>query len=168
MQIAIISDSHDNVINLEKIITWLNEKKIFILIHTGDLCAPSLLKETIGPKYKGKVHMILGNVGDPVILEQIAADFPNVKYYGQKGEVEIDKRKIAFVHTPQQAEELTQDGEYDLVIFGHTHLAEIKELNDNLVVNPGTLGGLYNEATFAIYDTESDNVEIKKLDEINK
>lgn len=166
MQIAIISDSHDNVINLEKIINWLNKNKISTLIHVGDLCAPSILKETLGPKYQGKIYMILGNVGDGLILEKLAESFPNVTYYGKKGEIEIDNKKIVFVHTPEEAEAIVNRDKYDLIIYGHTHQAEIKDLNGNLLMNPGTSGGLYNKATFAIYDTESGKIEIKDLDKL--
>lgn len=168
MQIAIMSDSHDNVANLEKTISWLNKKRIFVLIHAGDLCAPSLLKETLAPKYQGKIHIILGNVGDGVILEKLADSFSNVNYYGRKGELKIDDKRIVFVHTPDEAEKIANGEKYDLVIYGHTHQAEIKEMNDNLLVNPGTVGGLYNEATFAIYDTDKNKVEVKKLNDLSK
>lgn len=166
MQIAIISDSHDNVANLEKLIKWLNENKIFILIHAGDLCAPGVLKKTLGPEFLGKIHLIFGNVGDKVLLEKIAAEFSNVKYYGEHGKVEIEGKKIVFVHTPNEAEEIANKEKYDLIIYGHTHQAEIKEINDNLLVNPGTSGGLYNKATFAIYDTEEEKVKVMDLDNL--
>lgn len=166
MQIAIISDSHDNVANLEKLIKWLNKNKIFILIHAGDICAPGILKKTLGPEYVGKIHLILGNVGDDVLLEKIAMEFPNVKYYGKKGKIEIDGREIIFVHFPEEAEEIAKKEKHDLIIYGHTHQAEIKDVNGNLLVNPGTVGGLYNKPTFAIYDTEEEKVKVVDLDSL--
>ena len=47
MKIAIISDTHDNVPNLEKFLAWAKENKIEQIIHCGDLCAPSILKNIL-------------------------------------------------------------------------------------------------------------------------
>jgi len=186
MKIALISDSHDNVANLEKLIDWLNKNQISVLIHAGDLCAPGVLIRTLSPNYQGQIHLILGNVGDPVLLEKIAAQLSNVKYYGQKGEIEIENKKIAFVHLKEEAEKLAAENKYDFVVFGHTHQPRIQKTQINadqntdkrrhisvnwrsnlpksaLMVNPGTLGGLYNRPTFAIYDTEAETIEIKEL-----
>jgi hypothetical protein len=166
MQIAIISDSHDNVANLEKLIRWLNKNRIFTLIHAGDLSAPGVLKKTLGPGFAGEIHLIFGNVGDKVLLKKIAAEFSNVKYYGEKGEIEIDGKKIIFVHFPEEAEKIAKKEKCDLIIYGHTHQAEIKDVNGNLLINPGTVGGLYNKPTFAIYDTEKGKVKVIDLDNL--
>ncbi|MDP3244560.1 MAG: YfcE family phosphodiesterase [bacterium] len=166
MKIAIISDSHDNVVNLEKLINWLNENKISVLIHAGDLCAPAILSKVLATKFTGQIHLILGNVGDHKTLEKIAGQFKNVIYYGTRGEIELDGRKIIFVHFPEEAENLTLTDKPSLVVFGHTHFSEIKTINEIKVVNPGTIGGLFNRATFAIYDTKNEEVELKELEDL--
>jgi len=166
MKIAIISDSHDNVKNLEKLIIWLNENKIKILIHAGDLCAPSVLIKTLAPNFKGQIHIIFGNVGDKVLLEKAASGLANVKYYGLTGELQIENRKIAITHLKEDAENMIKKDKYDLVIFGHSHQSEIQKINQTQSVNPGTVGGLYNKATFALYDTKTGNIEIKELDSL--
>ena len=166
MKIAIISDSHDNVTNLEKLIEWLNKNKISILIHAGDLCAPGVLVKTLAPEFKGQIHMISGKVHDDATLEKVASQFSNVKYYGEKGEIEIENKKIALVHFKEEAEKLVAENKYDLVVFGHTHQSEIQKINQTQLVNPGTVGGLYNKATFVIYDTDTEKLEIKELDNL--
>ena len=166
MKIAIISDSHDNVTNLEKLIEWLNRNKISILIHAGDLCAPGVLKKTLAPEFKGQIHMIAGNVHDDATLEKVASQFSHVKYYGEKGEIEIDSKKIAFVHFKEEAEKLVAENKYNLVIFGHTHQSEIQKIKKTQLVNPGTMGGLYNKATFVLYDTKTEEIKIKELDNL--
>ncbi len=160
MRIAILSDSHDNVANLEKIIAWLNQEKISIMIHAGDVAAPGVLIKVLGPKFPGQIHLINGNVGDPELLGELAKGFANVKYYGHEGELEIDGQRIALTHFPERAEELARTGKYDLAVFGHSHQAEIKKIGQTLLLNPGTSGGLFAEPTFALYDTEKREGEI--------
>lgn len=165
MKIAIISDSHDNVANLEKIINWLNHNNITVLIHAGDLSAPGVLKNTLS-LFKGQIHMIFGNVGDEETLKKVASEFSNVKYYGKKGEVEIDNKKIAIVHFKEQALEIAKEKKHDIIVFGHTHESEIQEINRIKLINPGTSGGLYNKATFIVYDTKTNEIERKEVDKL--
>lgn len=166
MKIAIISDSHDNVANLEKFIAWANENKISILIHAGDVCAPSILKKVLAPKFKGEIHLIVGNVGDPGLLEKLSQSLATVKYYGKKGEIEVEGKKIAFVHFPEEAEKLVVEKDYDLMVFGHTHETSISKKGSAQLLNPGTIGGLFGDSTFAIYDTKTEKIEIKHLEEL--
>src|SRR3972149_2318616 len=98
MKIAIISDSHDNVKNLEDLIKWLNHQKIQTLIHAGDLSAPSILINTIGPNYHGEVHLIFGNIGDKILIKTVTDKIKNIKYYGQRAEIEIKGKKILIIH----------------------------------------------------------------------
>src|SRR3989338_11498263 len=121
MRIAIISDSHDNLPNIEKFIAWANKNKIEIMIHCGDLAAPSIIKEEFGPKFKGEFHFIHGNVADRELNQKVAGDFKHVTCHGDQGELEVDAKKIAFNHYPRQAEELAKSGKYDLVFYGHDH-----------------------------------------------
>jgi len=179
MKIAIISDSHDNVPNLEKALDYINKEKIGVLIHCGDLAAPSMLAEIIEPKFNppagGEIHMVFGNVGDPDLLIETAKKYKNVKIHGNRGEIDIDEKKIAFCHQPQDAKELAETGVFDLVFYGHTH----RPWEDNLrvktddgrqkiarLVNPGTLAGLFSKATFAVYDTSDDKLELKILERL--
>jgi predicted phosphodiesterase len=39
MLIGIISDTHDNVENLEKFLSWAKTYQIDQILHAGDLCA---------------------------------------------------------------------------------------------------------------------------------
>lgn len=166
MKIAIISDTHDNVPNLEKALTWMKENQIEQIIHCGDLCAPSILISTLAPNFDGPIHMIFGNVEDRDLTSQKAAEFSNVTHYGDQGETEIDGRKIAFVHYPNKAKELAESGKYDFVFYGHNHKPWEEKVRDTKLVNPGTLAGLFAKATFAVYDTETDELELKILEKL--
>ena len=166
MKIAIISDSHDNIINIEKFIDWVNENKIELIIHCGDLAAPSVIKNEFGPKFAGPFHFVHGNVADRELNDKVAKQFPQVHSHGDEGELEIDGLKIAFCHYPNQAEDLAKTGKYDLVFYGHDHKPWEKTIGQTRLLNPGTLAGMFNKATFAVYDTKTKKAELKLLEKI--
>lgn len=175
MKIAIVSDSHDNIVNIEKALTWINHQGIEILLHCGDLCAPSTLTKAILPQFSGQIYLVHGNVGDAELLEKMAKDLKNVTIYGQIGETEVGGKKIAFTHFPEKAKELAESGRYDFVFCGHTHQPwieklEIKMPNGNskivLLANPGTLVGMFYKASFAVYDLAVEKLELKILDNL--
>jgi len=166
MLIAIISDSHDNVPNIEKFLNWANQNKIEMIIHCGDLAAPSILSKLFAEKFKGQIHLVHGNVSDRESLNKICGQFDNVTLHGDWGKLEIDKIKIAFCHRPDEAESLANSGDYDLVFYGHSHKPWIEKVGNTETANPGTLGGLFQRASFAVYDTKTKNLELKVLDQI--
>jgi hypothetical protein len=166
MRIAILSDSHDNIPNILKALDWINQAGISLIIHCGDLAAPAVLSKVIMPKFSGEFHFVHGNVGDPELLEKIAKDFPNVTVHGEVGQIELDNRKIAFTHFPEKALELAKKGTFDLVFYGHTHKPWEEKIGDCRMVNPGTLAGMFYKATFAVYDTATDKLELKILERI--
>jgi len=171
MKIAIVSDSHDNLATAKKAIAWLNREKIKIMIHCGDINSPAMLRE-ISKLFNGKIHLISGNIGplgiksdkDPFRIKTFG--IKNAKFYGETGELKIDNKKIAFAHEPAMAEELAKAKKYDLIFFGHTHQPWEKTLNNCKMVNPGTLAGMFNKATFATYDTKTDKLELKLVERL--
>lgn len=173
MKIAIISDSHDNIPNMEKALKFIRAQKIKIIIHCGDLAAPSILSKVMIPNFRGEIHLVHGNVGDPELLEKVAKRYKGVEVYGAEGSVEIDGKHIAFTHFPQMVRKLAQTGKFDYVFYGHTHKPWIEELRADsrqpktvCLVNPGTLAGMFYKATFAILNTKNNKLELKILEKL--
>lgn len=164
MKIAIISDTHDNIPNLEKFLNWVEENKIEAIVHCGDVCAPSILKQVLAPKFKGPIYLIHGNVSDRELLRKVASEFSNVEFFEDFGEIEIDNKKIAFIHYPEEAKKLAATQKYDLIFYGHTHQPWEEKIGQARLVNPGTLAGMFSRATFAVYDTSNDKLDLKILD----
>ena len=164
MKIAVISDSHDNIPNIEKFLGWAQENKIEMIIHCGDLCAPTMISEVFMKSFSGPMHLVYGNVGDRDILTKICNKFENVTFHGDLGELEIEGQKIAFCHFPEQAKDLAQSGKYNIVFYGHTHKPWMDTIGTCQLINPGTLGGVFQKACFAVYQTETKNLELKVLE----
>jgi putative phosphoesterase len=167
MKIAILSDIHDNIWNLEKVLKQIKEKKLEVIIFCGDLCAPftaGILGSAGIP-----VHACLGNVDeDHIMMQKLAGD--NVKWTGlapEYGEVIFNKRKVAYCHYPKLAELLAKSGDFDAVFHGHTHEARNKKYGKAILVNPGAVCGIQDArpgaATYAIYDTKTNSAEILEI-----
>jgi len=166
MQIAIISDSHDNLPNIDKTLAYLKTKKIKTLIHCGDVCAPGVMKY-LAEQFKGQIHLVFGNVdGDREKMIELAISLKNLKIHGEVGEVEIGGKKIAFTHYPWRANELAKTKKYDLIFYGHDHKAWEKTTDKTVLRNPGTLAGLFAKATFATYDPTTDKARLILLEKI--
>ena len=168
MKIAIISDTHDNLPNFKKAVDWIKKEKIKTIIHCGDICAPGVLKE-IAKKFTGKIHLVFGNVdGAQFFMTKMVYEnqLPNVILYGEKGEIKAGGKRIAFVHLPEFARGLAFTKKYDLVFYGHTHKPWEEKIGNCRLVNPGNLANLFYKATFAVYDTKTDNLELKIIEKL--
>ncbi len=166
MKIAVWSDSHDNLPNIQKALAYIKTQGIETLIHCGDLAAPSVIKKELGPKFDGQIHFIHGNVADRELNQQVAKEFPRVTCYGDQGELELGGKKIVFNHYPDEAKKLAQTGKYDVVFYGHNHTPWEETIGQTKMFNPGTLAGMFNKATFAIYDTDTNEAKLIILEKI--
>ncbi|MEM4311233.1 MAG: metallophosphoesterase [Nitrososphaerales archaeon] len=156
-----ISDTHDNLDNLRKVLKRLKEAKIKILIHCGDFCAPFVI-DVLKEINVEKIYGVFGNVdGDRFrILEKKPN---NMELYPELGEFEIDKRKIALVHYPQFAMALALSKKYDAIFYGHTHIPKKERINGVLLLNPGEIHGLKGKPTYAIYYPNENDADVIEL-----
>ncbi|NUM25791.1 MAG: metallophosphoesterase family protein [Candidatus Buchananbacteria bacterium] len=166
MQLAIWSDSHDNIPNIQKALAYLKQRNITFMIHCGDLAAPAVIKKELGPNFNGEVHFIHGNVADRELNQKVAAEFKNITCHGDQGELAIDGKKIAFNHYPEEAKKLAETGKYDVVFYGHNHIPWEETIGQTKLLNPGTLAGMFAKATFAVYDTKTNTAELILLEKI--
>jgi putative phosphoesterase len=69
------------------------------------------------------------------------------------------------MHKPKIVEALAVSGAYDMVIYGHTHKAEIEKKEDKaLMISPGECRGrLTRRRTVAIHDLEKDEAKIEQV-----
>jgi uncharacterized protein len=166
MKLAIISDTHDNLANLEKFLTWAKENRIETIIHCGDIASGDTV-EFLAKQFFGTIHLAYGNMDanyrDDIYLA--SDNLNNVRLHGNQGELKVAEVKIAFCHFPEVAKELAETGKYNLVFYGHTHKPWMETLSNHCqLINPGTLGGVFQKATFASYDTATNKLELKILE----
>lgn len=150
MQIAILSDIHDHLENLERVLSEV--QGMDLLLCLGDLCAPFTL-DALADGFRGPVHVTFGNNdGDIHLLHRNAARHPNVSLVAPMGEVEVAGQKLAFVHYPVFAEGLAALGRYDAVFCGHTHKHELRIVGRTVLANPGEVMGRFGEVSYGVWD----------------
>ena len=153
MKVAILSDTHDNIKNLAKVVSWLNAQNITTALHCGDICFQEII-DHVFEKFNGEMIFVRGN-GDyelPDLPEELT--------------LELGGKKIFINHYPDVAKKKAETGTFDVVCYGHTHRPWVEKIGDCLLVNPGELAGQRYKPTFAIYDTESNALELKILEKL--
>ena len=158
MQIAILSDVHDNLKALEMALSNIRSRNVTDLVFCGDFCAPFSARMLAESGLN--VHAVFGNNdGDQYNMTRLAEEYSNLHLYGEYiGDEEnpliLDGVTIGVAHYPFYAKTMVKTGWYDAVFFGHSHKFHKQKFGKSLFLNPGEVAGIFNEATFAIYDTE--------------
>jgi hypothetical protein len=161
MTTCVISDIHDNLVNLEKCLAWCQKEKIEALICCGDITNEETV-EFISQNFSGPIYLVRGNMD--IYEEGILKQFKNIKNLGRTAIAEIGRRKIGLCHEPFLIADVMALGACDVIFYGHTHKPMIEEREGIKIINPGTLGGVFQKATFAFYDTEQGILELKILE----
>lgn len=163
MKILVLSDIHDHVDNLRKVMGEVDQK-VEAVVFCGDMCAPftaGILGEIGLP-----IYACLGNNDEDhlAMSKKGGSAFNWVNLSREYSEIEFEERKIAFNHYPKLGELLAKSGEYDAVFYGHTHEIRNEMFENTLLVNSGAVcgiqGGKYGVASYALYDTEVNKAEI--------
>lgn len=160
MNIAIISDIHDNLWNLGKAIQLLSAADV--LICCGDLCSPFVIDELT--KFPREVHIVFGNNdADLFRITAKAAKTPNIRLYGELFTSVLDGTRIAVNHFDYLARPMAKSGDFDVVCFGHNHELELSNEGACRLINPGpVMGAKFSSgrwedvsASCARYDTQT-------------
>lgn len=169
MIIGIISDVHDNLRHLDKAITYFNKKKIDILLHCGDWSTPFTME--MYQEFRCPIKGVLGN-GDPDIQKfqfQLQNKFQNLdlKLNELFLDLNLDNKRIAVFHGNDEnlVKVIIESQLFDLFCYGHTHKPKIEKVKRTMVINPGSLIGVYlpdknTPITIAVYNTKSEEGEL--------
>jgi putative phosphoesterase len=163
--IGVVSDTHDNLPVVEKVIRKFNEENVELVLHAGDYVAPFVI-----PKFKKLKARLVGvfgnNDGDHELLKKRFSDNKNTEIRGNFAEIVVDGLKIVLLHGSEEEllNALIESGGFDVVVHGHSHNAEVYRQGKTLVVNPGELCGyLTGRSTFALLDTVEREARIVEL-----
>lgn len=163
MKVAIISDIHDNLVNFKKCLDWCQAEKIETIICCGDITNSETLKY-LSDNFSSDIYIIKGNM--EIYGESEIEKYRNIKYLGRYGIFELTGKKIGVCHEPEFINKVLDTGECDVVFYGHTHQPWTEDRSGVKIYNPGTLGGVFNKATFAFWDTKEEEPELKILENI--
>lgn len=162
MKVALVSDTHDNLYAVDRLVKVLKERGIKVVLHAGDMIAPFTLK-----KFQGfELRFVFGNNdGERAGLTSVA-DQLGFEAMGDFGCTMVSGKRVAILHGTSETlvKAVASSGLYDIVLRGHTHKLETVEVGATLVVNPGEVCGyLTGERTFVIYDVETGETQVVYL-----
>lgn len=137
MRIAVLSDTHGHIGSTTAAARLLAQQNVEAVLHCGDIGSTAVV-----PLFSAwPAHFVFGNVdGNEWQLAQ-AIDQAGQNCHGRFGTLELAARKIALLHSDDRDlfETTVNSGEFDLVCYGHTHVAEKHLVGRTLVLNPGAL-----------------------------
>ena len=169
MKLGIISDTHDQIENIKKAVKKFKKEKVVLVYHLGDFCSPFVLK--LFEDLPCSVKAVFGN-NDSDVFKLLEYKPDNLEFFDRFYVDEFEGKKIALTHgdPEEMVTSLFNSGDYDIVLRGHSHIAEIKKNDRSLLINPGALIEGFNQITkkwtkpsIAIYDLGKNTAKIVKL-----
>ncbi|MFA6514025.1 MAG: YfcE family phosphodiesterase [Patescibacteria group bacterium] len=165
MLVAIISDIHDNLANLDKCLIWCKAQKIKKIVCCGDVCNLETLK-FLSTNFSGEIFLVSGN-GD-IFTESDLCDLKNINYFQEIGIVKIAGLILGLCHQDREIEAtIKKSGKKpDFIFYGHSHKPWLEKKDGIFTVNPGNLAGTFYQATFATLNTTDKNLKLKIINDL--
>ncbi len=128
-KLLIVSDTHGNKKELEKLLPLIAENDYFIHLGDGAWDVRALSKE-----YPDKIYSCVGNC-DLFIP------------YADEGTIDVEGVRIFYTHGHKYGVKDSLDAlaykarekDCDIALYGHTHIPLISEIGGVTLINPGTL-----------------------------
>lgn len=153
MKIIVISDTHGDIEKAEKVIKI--SKGIDLVIHLGDYFRDAQRLSDMFPEIPfeyiyGNSDFMIGDVPAEKSLECCGKKI--FITHGHRYSVKWDYDKLS-----RKAEELN----VDLLLFGHTHVADLVENGKFYLVNPGSISDPRDDSneSYAIIEIEDGKVK---------
>lgn len=129
MRILVISDSHGNNDDVKQVIKQVGS--IDMLIHLGDIERGADYIESLA---QCETHMVAGN--NDYGLNLPASDSFTI---GDKNVFITHGHRFYVGGGVEHLREFAKENEYDLVMFGHTHVPYFERKDGVTILNPGSL-----------------------------
>jgi putative phosphoesterase len=157
VRIGIVSDTHNHLRNVQRIVELLNAAAVDRVVHTGDITKGSTLELFAG--LEAELVGVFGNNDVERVALQAVAERHAMRLAEPPLSVTWAGRRLLILHDPHYlgAEQLAA---HDVVLHGHTHRPVCERRNGALVVNPGeSAGWLPGHNTVGVLELESLEVE---------
>jgi uncharacterized protein len=165
MLIGAISDTHDNLPQIEKAVKYLNDQKVGLVLHAGDYVAGFVIPKLA--KLNCKLIGVFGNNdGDHELLKKRFSETANCTIHDNFAAIEVEGYRVALLHGTETEllNSINNCGYFDAVVHGHSHLKGVQLNHKTLVVNPGEVCGyLTGKSTIAMLDTINREAKLIEL-----
>ena len=154
MKIGVVSDTHNNLKNIEIIINLFNDQKVPLVIHTGDISNAKSLQ--LFSKLKSELIGVYGNNDrNEHGLKEVALE-NNFQFQEPPKRLSLLDREIVVFHEPDSINHFLLENN------GHTHRYENTTKNGILYFNPGESAGM-QKGSNAIGILDLVNLEARRI-----
>ena len=157
-KVGILSDTHDNMWATQAIVSRFIEAGVDMVLHCGDFISPFNAKNFSRLECPW-VGVYGNNDGERLGLQKMFSSVGPI-HVGPYA-LRAGGRNLLMMHEPGPLEALGRSGEFDAVLYGHTHdidnhtVQHADKNGSTLILNPGEGGGwLSDKATAMILDLE--------------
>jgi len=152
MKVGIITDTHDQQSILTKAIDVFTEYQVDFVLHAGDITSPSSVQVLASIDHV-KFIGVFGNCdsdksGLKSVVSNHEGEIQKGVYRGKIGD-----KKLLMAHDPNAFGSMPITGDFDLIVYGHTHIQEIRQDGKTLVINPGHSWAVILDLDNMNYDT---------------
>ncbi|MCX8083628.1 MAG: YfcE family phosphodiesterase [Calditerrivibrio sp.] len=157
MLVAVISDTHDNLLKLQEAVEVINSRGVAQCFHLGDVCSPfaaNYLNRLICPY----IGVFGNNDGEYLGISKIT----NNRFFKPPYLTTVGGCRFLLLHEGDIAEYI--DESIDFVLYGHSHQGGVLKKGRQQIINPGTLSGYVSgRSTFALIDLNTHHCSIVEL-----
>jgi putative phosphoesterase len=152
MKILAISDTHGHISNIKAVMDIAKKSDIKAVVHCGDWDNVESIEAVL--KFEIPLYAVMGNADVDSDIEEYLK-FNSKKFDPYFLKFEIGGRRIGVTHNVK-SDFVKSASNIDIVFSGHYHSKEEKMVNFVKFIRPGAL---LNGINFAIYETETNEVE---------
>lgn len=157
MRIGVVSDTHNHLRNVGRIVELLNQAGVERVVHTGDITQAKTLE--VLRHLEAPVHGVFGNNDERQTLAE-AAQRHGMSLTEPPLELHWAGRRIVVVHDPLDLRHAVRDA-HAVALHGHTHRRVVERREGRLTFNPGECAGhLVGHNAVGIVDLGNLEVEL--------
>ncbi|MDX1385082.1 MAG: metallophosphoesterase [Thermoanaerobaculia bacterium] len=161
MRLGVVSDTHDHLGNVRRIVEIFNGAGVDAVVHTGDVTTPSTL--ALFARLGVPFHGVLGNNDRDVAGLLETARREGFEIAPATLVLEIGGRRVVAIHDPSEATP-ARVGDADVLLHGHTHRQTLERRDGRLVFNPGECAGwLAGRNAVGVVDTRTLRAEVLRF-----
>lgn len=161
MRIGVVSDTHNNLRNVSRIVELLNGAGIQRVVHTGDITRAPTLERLAG--LDAPLVGVYGNNDQERDALERSSRALDIRLEDPPLELDWAGRRILVVHDPADLAP-TLAADHQVALHGHTHRFTHEWREGTLVFNPGECAGmLAGHNAVGVLDLEDLQVELLRF-----
>ncbi|MCX7064176.1 MAG: YfcE family phosphodiesterase [Proteobacteria bacterium] len=138
MRIGIVSDTHNNLKNVAKIVELFNSARVERVIHTGDVTQAKTIHAFAG--LEASLWGVFGNNDQERDSLEAAISERGFRFVEPPLDLFWHERRIVVVHDPRDLDHALNH-DHDLALHGHTHHHRLERVGAQVIFNPGECAG---------------------------